>query len=431
MEYSITLYLDKRRAIKDTKNVYPVKIRVYATNVKKKKLYGTNVNLTIDDFDQIVDAQVNVRGKKLDIRNYLLELLQRAKDAAKDLTVFTFSNFEKKLFRSKNASTLVSYHYQTKIESLYKNGQVGSASNYELSLKAIGMFLLNKAKFQSQKAKNQQVENATKNLTFYDIDKKWLEKFENFMVKEHGRSYTTVSIYLRCLRTIFNSAITENDIKRDLYPFGRGKYQIPSSQKSRKTLTKEQLNLLFHGIPEDSDQQRAKDFWFLSYSLNGMNMKDLLLLKWDNISEDRISYFRKKTITTKKSNLKEITVFLNDYSKGVIKKYANKSSTNKGYIFDIITANDTAIEEDKKVKNFISHINHFFDKYAKSLGFEFKISTYWARHSFATISIQKGASMEFISEALNHSNLNVTKQYFSGFEDEAKKEFANALMDFE
>ena len=38
--------------------------------------------------------------------------------------------------------------------------------------------------------------------------------------------------------------------------------------------------------------------------------------------------------------------------------------------------------------------------------------------------------MEFISEALNHSDLSVTQNYFAGFEDEAKKEFANTIMDF-
>ncbi len=99
-------------------------------------------------------------------------------------------------------------------------------------------------------------------------------------------------------------------------------------------------------------------------------------------------------------------------------------------MFNIISNGDDAFEQKRKVKNFISHVNLYFNKYAKRLGFEFKISTYWARHSFATISIQKGASMELISEALNHSNLNVTKDYFAGFDDDTKKEFSNTLMDF-
>ena len=75
-------------------------------------------------------------------------------------------------------------------------------------------------------------------------------------------------------------------------------------------------------------------------------------------------------------------------------------------------------------------MNQHLKKLAKDNNLPEEISTYWARHSFATNSIRKGASMEFISEALNHSDMNVTKNYFAGFEDKTKKEFADKLMDF-
>ena len=53
------------------------------------------------------------------------------------------------------------------------------------------------------------------------------------------------------------------------------------------------------------------------------------------------------------------------------------------------------------------------------------------RHTLLrTNSIRKGASKEFISEALNHSDMKVTDNYFAGFEDDVKKEFASKLMDF-
>ena len=58
------------------------------------------------------------------------------------------------------------------------------------------------------------------------------------------------------------------------------------------------------------------------------------------------------------------------------------------------------------------------------------ISTYWARHSFATNAIRKGASMEFVSEALSHSDLKTTQNYFAGFEDSSKKELMDSSMDF-
>lgn len=82
------------------------------------------------------------------------------------------------------------------------------------------------------------------------------------------------------------------------------------------------------------------------------------------------------------------------------------------------------------MKNFIRYINQHFRNFAKSIGIEEKVSTYWARHTFATNAIRNGASMEFVSEALSHSSINTTRAYFAGFENEEKKEFAKKLMDF-
>ena len=92
--------------------------------------------------------------------------------------------------------------------------------------------------------------------------------------------------------------------------------------------------------------------------------------------------------------------------------------------------NDDANEQHKKIKNFTRYINDHIKRLAVANKLPSDISFYYARHSFATNSLRKGASMEFISEALNHSDLSVTKNYFAGFEDEAKKEFANSIMNF-
>ncbi|WP_274476588.1 tyrosine-type recombinase/integrase [Mangrovimonas aestuarii] len=432
-QFSIQIKHDKRRPIRNSKNVYPVRLRVYSTLTKKTKMYPTDINLSVKDYEDVFDKNLNLKGKKNEYRLFLNELENRAIEAASTLTTFTFPAFEKKLFRAKNASISVIHHYKQKIDLLRKNGQVATASNYELSLKSLGMFILDKTKFDSLEAKNKELMAALKDLTFYDITVNWLNSYEIFMVRREEKSLTTVSMYLRALRTVFNDAISENDIKKDIYPFGRAKnqYQIPTTQKKKKALTSEQITKLFHAEAEDEDQQRAKDFWFLSYALYGMNFKDILLLKFENLKQDTIVYFREKTKSTSRGNLKEINVHLNDFSKGVIEKYKRTGRTNKNdYIFPIIEKGDDVFEQKRKVKNFISNINLFFNKFAEAHGFDFKISTYWARHTFATLSIQRGASMEFISEALSHSNLSVTKNYFAGFEDDTKKEFAKNLMNF-
>jgi site-specific recombinase XerD len=67
---------------------------------------------------------------------------------------------------------------------------------------------------------------------------------------------------------------------------------------------------------------------------------------------------------------------------------------------------------------------------ANDLGITRDVTTYAARHSFATILQRSGVSVEFISEALGHSNVKTTQNYLGGFEDDRKKEVAKLLTDF-
>ena len=119
---------------------------------------------------------------------------------------------------------------------------------------------------------------------------------------------------------------------------------------------------------------------------------------------------------------------LADFTNSVLKKYGNKKKN--GFVFDIIDIKQVAMTQYKKIINLTRYVNDHIKKIAKGNDLPLDLSKYQVRHSFATNSIRKGASMEFISEALNHSDLSVTKNYFAGFEDKAKKEFANSLLDF-
>ena len=266
----------------------------------------------------------------------------------------------------------------------------------------------------------------TEKLPFSEITPDFLDDYEEYMLYS-GKSITTVGIYLRPLRAIFNIAISENDVHPDLYPFGKRKYQIPQGKKVKKALSQRELSLLYKIDPRIPEQEKARDFWFFSYACNGMNMKDIALLKYEDFEDDAFYYYRAKTF--KKSKQKEkIKIYLTPFVESVIDKYGN--SKKNSYVFPIINDAMTATEQHKKIKNFTRLVNQHISNLAEENGLPAEISTYWARHSFATNAVRKGASMEFISEALNHSDLKVTKGYFAGFEDEAKKEFAQNLMDF-
>ena len=420
MSYNISIVLDTRRE-KD-KGTYPVKLRVYykVNNIKKVKLYSLDTDLTKGEFETVwINAEnKSLRATNKETRLKLQAIETRANNEAKKMTIFDFAKFETKLFRKSSDKNNVKYHFDLVIQENLKNDKIGTAESYKYTFNSLAEFSQTKKKCEADK------------LTFDAITADWLNDYEKFKIAK-GKSYTTVGIYTRTLRAVFNNAIGVNDIVKDLYPFSQTKndklYKIPSSKKVKKALNSEQLKTLFNVEASNENEQQAKDFWFFSFACNGMNMKDIALLKYSDINEDSFSYYRAKTFD-KSAEKTEIKIYLTDFTKSIISKYGAKKKS--GFVFNIISQEDTSQKQYNKIKNFTRLINDHIKRIAKANDLPSDISTYWARHSFATNSMRKGASMEFISEALDHSDISVTKNYLDGFEDKAKKEFANSLLDF-
>lgn len=414
MNIQINLYLDQRRL--KSGSVYPVKIRVWNGLIGKARLFPTNLNLSEKDFQS---AWISKKPRKEYLKTKVaLELIKsKAQNVVVELNPFTFEGFQRKMYRKTGDAQNIIYHYQLIIEQLTKNAQIGSASSYDLSLKSIKAFL------------TERTGKTPTYISFYEITHDFLNEYEKYMVKQQKRSLTTVGIYLRSLRAIFNKAIEENEIKNDIYPFGKRKYRIPASENVKKALNKDELKILFEITPKTMEQQKAKDFWFFSYFCNGMNFKDIALLRFKDIQNGAITFHRAKTINTSKGNKKLITVYLNEYTNQVMRNYGSVFSSKEGYVFNIINATLNPTEQKKAIQNFTRFVNQHLKNLCKQNKLP-EVSTYWARHTFATNSIRNGASMEFIQESLGHGDLKTTMNYFAGFEDETKREFAKKLMNF-
>lgn len=413
-QFKITTILDTRRAKANGK--FPVKLRVYSTTIGKAKLYPTVFEFTEKEFESITTKKPRTEHKEN--RFQLDAVKHKAEETARTLNPFNFEQFEKRLYRTKGDGSNLFYHYDQLISKLRENKQFGTASNCAMSKRSLIEF------------GHYVTGNKPTSLMFVEVDKDWLTRYENFMLKELKRSRTTVSMYLRALRTIFNNAIQERDIDLSLYPFGEKKYQIPAVKKVKKALSSEQLKTLFEAVPATPEQQEAKDFWFFSFSCNGMNIKDIALLQRQDLNGDTLTFYRAKTINTGRKNLTPVTVYLTPFAQQVIAKYGIVNNNKKQRIFPILDSTLSEFEQFTAVKNFTRFINQNFRKFAQDNGIEENVSTYWARHSFATTAIRKGASMEFVSEALNHSDVKTTQNYFAGFAEESKREIMNTLMDF-
>ena len=185
-----------------------------------------------------------------------------------------------------------------------------------------------------------------------------------------------------------------------------------------------EIELIFnYAATKGSVKDMAKDFWIFIYFTNGLNVKDLCLLKYENIKDGTIEFIRAKTKRQKKE--KRIQAALQPETIAIIKKWGN--AKKDGFVFPILDGRETPTRE----RQLIQQLTHVINDNMKAIAAELKITnpvgTYVARHSFATVLKRSGASMEMISEMLGHSSLNTTKSYLASFETEAKIKAASAL----
>jgi site-specific recombinase XerD len=172
----------------------------------------------------------------------------------------------------------------------------------------------------------------------------------------------------------------------------------------------------------------SRDYWFFIYLTNGLNVKDLCLLKYKDIDGTTLKFIRAKTIRQKKE--KVIYATLRDESLNIIEKWGNKKKSNETYVFPILNGKETLERQRQLIQQLTHTINDNIKSIAEDLEIKKTVTTYSARHSFATVLKRSGASMEVISEMLGHSNLKTTRLYLDSFEKETLEKATNALTNF-
>lgn len=230
-----------------------------------------------------------------------------------------------------------------------------------------------------------------------NVDKQWLILFEQFCAKT--MSVNGYGIHMRNIRAVFNHLIDKGIITD--YPFRT--YKIKKEKTIHRTLSNEQLGMIKHA----SSPQYAleyRDVFMLSLYLIGINLKDLLHIIPDNIQNGRLVYRRFKT-----NRLYDIKIEPEAFE--ILQKYQGRKH--------ILNCLD-------RYKDYLDYLHHMNDG-LKKLGMEYRdgkgydkntkpicptLSTYYARHTWATLAYSLGISKDIISQALGHINgVSVTDIY--------------------
>lgn len=398
---TIATMLDDRKANK--KGSFPVKIRV--TYKRVRKYYSTGKDLTPEEWKVLPTGKSRLLKETRESVENSFSLVRSNVEAIAEKGGFSFDTLNIRLGRG--VGDTVNSALRVRIENLKREEKISTMQLSEYLLKSLEKF-------------------SSSHIDFENITVDWLKKYEKHLLN-NDKSYTTISMQMRVIRTLVNQAKRDGVIKETQYPFGKDKYEIKEGVNIKKALTLDQIKEIFYFTDGNETTERYRDLWIFSYLCNGINIADLVKLKFKDIKDGDICFVRQKTESTSK-NRKEIRASVTINVQNIINKWGNKPSP-ENYIFPYLNGKENAEKKQAITKDLTKRINLRM----KKIGEELKIgdiTTYTARHSFATVLKRSGANIASISESLGHNDLKTTESYLASFEKEERQKNAQMLTDF-
>lgn len=301
---------------------------------------------------------------------------------------YSLEEFEK-AFRGIRRSTTVFKYFDERIERLINSGKIGNSRVYKDTKRVISKY------------------RNGKDLQFSDIDYRFLKKLEEYQFA-NGNSGNTISVYMRTLRSLYNQAIKEGYCKDSDYPFKNYNISELEVDTLKRAISIDDMRkIIDHEIEPCSILFNEKNYFLFSFYNMGMNFIDIALLKWENITNGRIEYARSKTS-------KRYTIKLLPQTEEILNHYKNNSHKSN-YVFPILNSGIDEGQIQSRIKNARGRFNEKLKLLAKEVGIDTNLTSYVARHSWASILRRNGISTSIISDGLRHGSLKTTEIYLDSF----------------
>lgn len=376
----VSVFLDTRTVNK--KGTYPVKIKVYFQG--KPKYYPTGICMsTKEELEEVLESKSK---KNIEIQYIIHKEFNRILknvDILVERGTFSFSNLNNML--GKNIGGTLNEMISAKIKELENEEKFGTSAFYKGTLSLLKRYMKH-------------------DVPINEVTVEWLNGLEKFILKTANQ--TTVAMNMRNIRATMNIAKQVGVIRESDYPFGRGKYQIKEGSGKKKALNKKQLKAIAEYSDGSMTTEFYRDLWLFIYFCNGLNVADLISLKFSDIQNGEISFIRKKT-KDRTRDVKRIYAAITPEMYSIINKWGNDPKKSV-YIFPFLKPGDSAWEHEKKKKNLTKLINKRMKMIGEKLNLG-KITTYVARHTYATVLRNEGVPISIISPMLGHSSVTTTR----------------------
>ena len=290
-------------------------------------------------------------------------------------------------------------------DGLQMGGNFGTAHVYRSSLNAIIAYC------------------GGEDFTFNEITPEWLKGFE-IHLRKRKCSWNTVSTYMRILRAVYNRAVDNNEAKyiprlfRYVYTGTRAEHQ--------RALETGDVEKIFAGLillfGVNPAMQRARHFFILMFLMRGMPFVDLAYLRKSDLHGNVITYRRRKTG-------RPLSVTLTNEAMRIVRMYMNQD-VHSPYLFSFLRSPEGTMEAYREYQLALRSFNRQLLILGEFLGIPNRLSSYTARHTWATTAYYCEVHPGIISQAMGYSSITVTETYLKPFQNKKIDEANKLIIDF-
>lgn len=302
--------------------------------------------------------------------------------------------------KAKKRGTTVVKFIKGEIESCITARHYGTAANYRHTLNSFLRFM------------------EGRDIPFSRITERLVMEYEQWLARKVTRNSS--SFYLRNLRALYNRAV-KYGIVQQCFPF-RDSYT--GVDRTRKRAVNERMiaRLLRLDLSFSRSLALARDLFVFSYCTRGMAFVDIAFLRKSDISGDTLSYIRRKTG-------QRLCVHIEPCIARIIRRY--EEETRAGiYVFPLLTSSEPA-EAYRQYQVALGYHNRKLKQLAREIGEDIPLSSYTARHTWATAARKHNVPLAVISEGMGHTSERTTQIYLASLDnaeiDKANKELVKSL----
>ena len=223
-----------------------------------------------------------------------------------------------------------------------------------------------------------------------EVTNQFIEDFEFFLKTVRRCCHNTTTKYLLNFKKIIRIALAKGWMKKD--PFAQVHFHFEPVE--REFLEKQELKAMLNKEITITRLAQVRDI-FCFCCLTGLAFTDVQQLKAEHLVADIHGKIWIRKARQKTKNMCNIPLL--DEAQKIIDRYKEHPYCQTHGVLLPVCSNQK--------------MNSYLKELADICGIRKNLSTHCARHTFATLTLASGATIDNVAKMLGHANVNMTRRY--------------------